>query len=105
MGVPVVATDVRGNADLVDETCGRLTPLGDVEALAEGICDLLALKRAIRREMGRAGRDKMLNLYERSACVAQWQRIYSVLLARGGALSAFRGKSMPHAKERRTARF
>jgi glycosyltransferase involved in cell wall biosynthesis len=105
MGVPVVATDVRGNADLVDKTCGRLAPLGDVGALAEGVCELLALDQKTRQEMGQAGRDKMLSLYERSACVAEWWRIYDVLLARRKALSPVRDSSAPRAEERRTARF
>jgi glycosyltransferase involved in cell wall biosynthesis len=105
MEVPVVATDVRGNADLVDETCGRLAPLGDVEALAEGVCDLLALKRERRQAMGGAGRAKMLNRYERSACVTEWQRIYGVLLARRGAQRSFRGAHAPGGEGPRTARF
>jgi glycosyltransferase EpsD len=84
MAVPVVATDVRGNADLVDDTCGRLVTFGDTAALAEKTCDLLALSPEVRQQMGEAGREKMLRLYDRAACVAQWQEIYGELLGRKG---------------------
>jgi len=84
MEVPVVATDVRGNADLVDGACGRLVPLGDTAALAASALELLARSPAERRAMGRAGREKMLRLYDRPACVAQWLDIYRLLLERKG---------------------
>jgi glycosyltransferase involved in cell wall biosynthesis len=105
MGVPVVATDVRGNADLVDETCGRLAPLGDVDAMAEGALNLLRLDKTVRQAMGRAGRDKMLDLYERSTCVAEWRRIYDLLLDRANAASGIRRGPAPHTEEQTTARF
>lgn len=42
-GCPVVATDVGGNGELIcDAALGRLTPLGDREALAGTICEALA---------------------------------------------------------------
>jgi glycosyltransferase involved in cell wall biosynthesis len=84
MAVPVVATDVRGSADLVDAACGRLVPLYDVDGMAAAACELLALPPEQRRAMGRAGREKMLRQYERSACVRQWRDIYRVLLERKG---------------------
>lgn len=84
MEVPVVATDVRGSADLVDNSCGRLAPLFGVEELASAACELLSLPREERRQMGRAGREKMLRQYERSACVRQWREVYRTLLERKG---------------------
>lgn len=82
MGVPVVATDVRGNGDLVDDSCGRLVPLGDVAALARAILEVLELPEEPRRVLGSAGREKMLRLYDRPVCVSEWGRIYADLLAR-----------------------
>jgi glycosyltransferase involved in cell wall biosynthesis len=84
MEVPVIATDVRGSADLVDETCGRLVPLYDAAAMASAAAEILRLPRNERRRMGQAGREKMLYLYERGACVRQWRGIYTELLARKG---------------------
>jgi glycosyltransferase involved in cell wall biosynthesis len=43
MEVPTVATDVRGNRDLVRTEFGRLVPFADPEALATACLDLLAL--------------------------------------------------------------
>jgi glycosyltransferase involved in cell wall biosynthesis len=86
MGVPVVATDVRGCADLVDDSCGRLAPLGDTDALAARLSELIDIGTEGRARLGAAGRARMLERYERSACVAQWLALYDDLLAgRGGA--------------------
>ena len=84
MGVPVVATDVRGNRDLLDTACGRLVPLGDPDALAAAAADLLALAPEERKRMGAEGRSKMVREFDRPRCVAQWLDIYRVLLARKG---------------------
>ncbi len=44
-GCPVVATDVGGNGELIcDAALGRLTPLGDREALAGAVCEALAAR-------------------------------------------------------------
>jgi glycosyltransferase involved in cell wall biosynthesis len=84
MEVPVVASAVRGNTDVLDPFCGRLYPLGDVCALAEAILDLLALPPDERRAMGAAGRAKMVRERDVAVCVAQWQSVYGTLLARKG---------------------
>lgn len=84
MGVPVIAADVRGSRDLVDDHCGRLVPLGDVEAFANAACELLALPRETQRAMGEAGRQKMAREYNRSRCVAEWQGVYVELMQRHG---------------------
>lgn len=95
MAVPVVATDVRGNADLVDASCGRLAPLGDTGALADAVLELLALAPEQRRALGAAGRARMIRLYNRPACVAQWLDIYARLLDwRNG------GFTLPEERER-----
>lgn len=80
MEAPVVATDVRGCADLIDDTCGRLAPVGNIDAIAACLAELIDLSPQERRRMGEAGRDRMIALYDRSACVAQWQKIYEELL-------------------------
>ena len=56
-GKPVVATDVRGNRDLVHHGVnGFLVKLGDVEALAEAILKL-AYDPDLRQRMGRASQE------------------------------------------------
>lgn len=90
LGVPVVATDVRGSRDLVSNACGRLVPLGDSAALAAAALELLALPAEQRRALGRAGRARMVRDFDRPACVARWLEIYEQLLARKGL--AFPGR-------------
>src|SRR5207247_1542928 len=55
VGVPVVATDVKGNREVVlNGETGFLVPLGDVPALAERLRTLLASPE-LRRGMGARG--------------------------------------------------
>lgn len=84
MEVPVVGAAVRGTRDLVRSDCGRLVPLGDTAGLADACLELLECSPEVRRQMGRAGRERMAAEYGRAACVAQWMRIYSDLLAERG---------------------
>ncbi len=84
MGVPVVATNVRGNNDLVDEECGRLVTLGDHDNLAARMGELIEAGPEARKTMGQAGREKMVREYRREVCVANWMGIYETLLARRG---------------------
>lgn len=56
VGVPVVGTDVRGTRDLLGTGAGAIVPVGDVEALAERIREILA-DPALRRRMGATGRE------------------------------------------------
>lgn len=60
MGVPVVASDEVGLPELVRPAWGRLVPPGDPGALAAAIRELLDLPRDRRAEMGRAGREFVL---------------------------------------------
>jgi glycosyltransferase involved in cell wall biosynthesis len=58
MGVPVVATDIRGCRQVVDDgVTGRLVPLGDAGALASAI-ESLANDEPGRRRMGTEARRK-----------------------------------------------
>jgi glycosyltransferase involved in cell wall biosynthesis len=84
MAVPVVASDIRGNRDLIDPTCGRLAPLGDVNALAVALNDVLSLPEPARKALGQAGREKMLREFNSARCVAEWQGVYVRLLEEHG---------------------
>ena len=49
-GCPVVATDVGGNREIVNDAgLGRLVPFGDREALCEAVCGALAAEWDRRR--------------------------------------------------------
>jgi len=57
--VPVVATDVVGIPEIVDQRCGRLVTPDHVDGLAEAIGELLADAELARR-LGRAGRSRVM---------------------------------------------
>lgn len=62
-GLPVVATDVGGNAEaIVDGRGGRIVPPGQSSALAEAIAEL-ARDRSKRIEMGRFNRQRVAELF------------------------------------------
>ncbi len=60
MEVPVVATDEVGLPEVVKEPWGRIVPSRDPGALADALADVLARPREERVDMGRAGREWML---------------------------------------------
>jgi sugar transferase (PEP-CTERM/EpsH1 system associated) len=78
--LPVLATEVGGNAELVlaGET-GRLVPAGDVDALAAGLM-AMAEDPAAASAMGRAGRLRVERHFSLQAMVAAYQGLYDRLL-------------------------
>jgi len=79
-GLPVLATDVGGNAELVVAgQTGRLVPAGDVEALTAGLVDMAA--SPVAATMGRAGRERVQEHFSLPAMVAAYQALYDRLLA------------------------
>lgn len=67
--VPVIATDVVGIPEMVDQRVGRLVPPEDVESLAAAMVEVLTDERA-RREMGAAGRRRAIDRFSLEANVA-----------------------------------
>lgn len=85
-GLPVIATDVGGNRDLVDEgRTGSIVPSADPDAMARAIL-ALARGNGLARDMGRAGRETAEQRFSMNAMVAAYQNTYDNLLhRRGGA--------------------
>ena len=80
MRLPVVATDIRGCREVVDDgVTGRLVPVADPTALASAIGDLLA-DRAAAGGMGEAGRARALDRFDESAIVERTLQVYRRLL-------------------------
>ncbi|MCX9156876.1 TIGR03088 family PEP-CTERM/XrtA system glycosyltransferase [Niveibacterium sp. 24ML] len=80
-GLPVVATDVGGNPELVVAgTCGDLVPAQDPVALADALA-AYAGDRVRTREHGRAGRARIESAFSLDAMVAGYDQLYSRLLA------------------------
>lgn len=75
-GLPVIATDVGGNAELIEAGhTGQLVPSEDSEAMAEAIIRL-ARDRTGAREAGRAGRQRVERYFSLDAMVGQYRALY-----------------------------
>jgi sugar transferase (PEP-CTERM/EpsH1 system associated) len=79
-GLPVLATDVGGNRELVlDGVTGMVAPAGDVEAMATGLVRMAA-EPAEAAAMGRAGRLRVEEWFSLPAMVAAYQGLYNQML-------------------------
>jgi len=75
-GRPVVATDIRGNKDLVvDGKNGFLVPVHDVEKTTEAVRELAADKELAAR-MGKAGQE-MIKPYAIEQVLAEMEQVYA----------------------------
>lgn len=82
MGVPVVATDVGGNSELVkDEKTGRLVAPGDPAALATAIRQTLA-DHAEAQSMAQAARAAVTSNYSLDSMVDKTLSLYDRLLSK-----------------------
>jgi len=83
-GLPVLATAVGGNPELVSQgRTGALVRAGDPRELASAILDLAAYP-ARAREWGRAARGEVETRFSLSAMVARYQELYDQQLAVAG---------------------
>jgi glycosyltransferase involved in cell wall biosynthesis len=75
-GLPVVATRVGGNPEVVkDGETGLLVPVGDADALAAALLKLWR-DSALRHEMGAAGRARIEEHFDVRKMVAAYEEIY-----------------------------
>ncbi len=82
-GLPVVATDVGGNREVVEHgRTGWLVPPRDPDALADAILDCCRQSEA-SREMGRLGRSRVEQKFSLHSMVARYEALYCELLERG----------------------
>lgn len=80
-GLPVVATTAGGLPEVVEDgVTGILVPPGDSRALAEAILRLLR-DPGLRRQMGQAGRERVLASYTADRVAAQTLTVYESLLS------------------------
>lgn len=82
IGLPVIATDVGGTRELVEDgVTGYLVSPKDIQALTDKILDLLTNTDKAKR-MGRAGREKMLKEYPWSAMVDSYDKLLKGVIVR-----------------------
>jgi glycosyltransferase involved in cell wall biosynthesis len=80
---PVVATDVVGNRDAVAHgDTGFLVPLGDAQALAQRLAELIGNRR-LRHYMGRTGREFAEAHFDERLITERIVQIYEEVLAKG----------------------
>jgi len=78
-GLPVLATAVGGNGDLIDAgLTGELVPAGDIEALARGLVGM-AMDRQRALAQGQAGRVRVERQFSLPGMVNAYQALYERL--------------------------
>jgi glycosyltransferase involved in cell wall biosynthesis len=73
--VPVVATDVGGTREIVDNNSGRLVPDRDPAALACAIC-ALAKRPAVRDALGEAARERVRARFTLDRMIDEYRQVY-----------------------------
>jgi N-acetyl-alpha-D-glucosaminyl L-malate synthase BshA len=99
-GVPVVTTDSGGVAEVVSESCARIAPVGDVEALAGHVAGIVN-DPALGRAMGAAGRRRAEETFDVDRVVPLYESLYKRVC---GALdakdSSFQRRALRHGEVR-----
>jgi glycosyltransferase involved in cell wall biosynthesis len=81
--LPVVATQVGGVAELVEDgSSGFLVPPGDPAAMADRMIGLMALEPEHRRRMGTSGRDRMAREFDMEVVVDRWVALFQSRMKR-----------------------
>ena len=85
-GLPVVATNVGGNPELIsDNETGILVPPRDPAALARSMIRILESPELAQR-LGEAARDKVVQHYSLASTLRQTEDLYVSLLERSGLM-------------------
>jgi glycosyltransferase involved in cell wall biosynthesis len=80
-GIPVVATDIPGNRDLVvDGETGWLVPVGDAAGFAGRTNQLLDDPQQAA-QVGAAAKDRMLNEFSVELMIQRYEAFYTELMA------------------------
>ncbi len=74
-GLPLVVSDVGGNREAVDPSCGCVVAPGDVTGFRDALRLLLA-NQALRSSMGRAARQRYVNHFTLDAMIRQTTAVY-----------------------------
>jgi glycosyltransferase involved in cell wall biosynthesis len=95
-GLPMVATDVGGNREVVQEgQTGYLVPPGNPESLSAAMLRLMALPEVQRQRMGEAARAFVEQRYSLESVLIQWEIIYAEQLRRKGLATEVKDAQSP----------
>jgi glycosyltransferase involved in cell wall biosynthesis len=80
---PVVATDVGGVRELVEENkSGFIVPAGSADALASAMQKLMLVNPAQRQTMGNYGFEHVKKTYSLESVISQWEQFFTGLIQR-----------------------
>jgi glycosyltransferase involved in cell wall biosynthesis len=83
-GLPVVATDVGGNGEVVvNDVSGFITPAKDPAALAQNMARVMSMSEENRRRMGLAGQRYVSSRFGIEHVLDLWEGIYEELMPQG----------------------
>jgi glycosyltransferase involved in cell wall biosynthesis len=99
-GVPCVATDV-GDCGWVIGPHGAIVPPRQSEALADALARLLELEPDARRQLGLAGRARILQQFALQQVVSQYETLYLQVGAAHGARRSWRDEQTRGVRQRR----
>ncbi|WP_010094028.1 glycosyltransferase family 4 protein [Ornithinibacillus scapharcae] len=92
MEIPLIVTDIRGNRDLViDEKNGYVIPIRNPKALMEA-CLRLIHNGNSRMEMGKRGRERILDKFELDLILVELEKIYEVFISDNAKLIRSEGE-------------
>ncbi len=77
LGRPVISTYIAGIPELVDDSCGWLTPAGDVGALVDSIRAALAASPQRLAEMGEEGRRRSIARHDAVHSARQLKELFA----------------------------
>lgn len=81
-GLPMVVSDVGGNAEaVIDGECGHVVPAHEPATLAQALADLIG-DAGRRQTMGDAARRRVAASFSLDACVAAYEALYEELWER-----------------------
>ncbi|MDH5545602.1 MAG: TIGR03088 family PEP-CTERM/XrtA system glycosyltransferase [Gammaproteobacteria bacterium] len=82
-GLPIVATSVGGNPELIDDgNTGLLVPSNNPSAMTAAI-DSYLKDKALLKQHGKAGRARVERLFSMDAMIANYMKVYDELCGRG----------------------
>jgi len=78
-GLPMVVTNVGGNAEAVeDKVTGFVVEAMDIDGIGLAV-NKLAIDKELRSKMGKAGKDRAMNLFSMNTCTARYIALYNAL--------------------------